>query len=306
MPFARFIRHLRHRRTTLSALLVRTSAVAFLYPLLGLCALRPPAPAAPQPTATVPATAVPRPTASPTATGTPSPTPMPTKRPTESPAPTSPPTETPSPTPTASETPSPTGSPRIEVPVARVIDGDTIKVVIDGSEYSVRYIGIDAPQLQDRNRAGEWLALESLNANRAMVEGRTVGLESDATDQDEYGRLRRHVWVGEQLVTAELVRLGLARVVSEPPDIRYDALLRTAEEEARLAGRGLWGAAPTATQPAGPAVERTGCDPAYPDVCIPPPPPDLDCSDIPYRRFQVLPPDPHYFDSDGDGMGCES
>ena len=48
------------------------------------------------------------------------------------------------------------------------------------------------------------------------------------------------------------------------------------------------------------------CDPSYPTVCIPPPPPDLDCPDIPYRRFQVLPPDPHDFDREGDGLGCES
>jgi hypothetical protein len=48
------------------------------------------------------------------------------------------------------------------------------------------------------------------------------------------------------------------------------------------------------------------CDPAYPTVCIPPPPPDLDCSEISYRNFKVLPPDPDHFDSDGDGIGCES
>jgi len=48
------------------------------------------------------------------------------------------------------------------------------------------------------------------------------------------------------------------------------------------------------------------CDPSYPTVCIPPPPPDLDCKDIPYRNFQVLPPDPHNFDGDHDGVGCES
>jgi len=48
------------------------------------------------------------------------------------------------------------------------------------------------------------------------------------------------------------------------------------------------------------------CVPSYPTVCIPPPPPDLDCGDIPYRRFTVLPPDPHNFDRDGDGVGCES
>ena len=46
------------------------------------------------------------------------------------------------------------------------------------------------------------------------------------------------------------------------------------------------------------------CDPAYPTVCIPPPPPDLDCSDVPYRNFTVLPPDPHHFDGNGDGIGC--
>jgi hypothetical protein len=45
------------------------------------------------------------------------------------------------------------------------------------------------------------------------------------------------------------------------------------------------------------------CDASYPTVCIPPPPPDLDCGDIPYRNFTVLPPDPHRFD--GDGIGCE-
>ncbi len=48
------------------------------------------------------------------------------------------------------------------------------------------------------------------------------------------------------------------------------------------------------------------CDPSYPDVCIPPKPPDLDCKDIPFRHFRVLPPDPHNFDGNHDGWGCES
>jgi len=39
----------------------------------------------------------------------------------------------------------------------------------------------------------------------------------------------------------------------------------------------------------------TNCSPAYPSVCIPPPSPDLDCSDISYRNFTVLPPDPHHY-----------
>jgi PKD repeat protein len=49
------------------------------------------------------------------------------------------------------------------------------------------------------------------------------------------------------------------------------------------------------------------CDSSYPDLCIPPPPPDLDCGDdgVP-ENFHVLPPDPHGFDSDNDGVACDS
>lgn len=47
------------------------------------------------------------------------------------------------------------------------------------------------------------------------------------------------------------------------------------------------------------------CDPSYPDFCLPSPPPDLNCADIPYRQFRVRSPDPHNFDGDNDGIGCE-
>ncbi|KKK47487.1 hypothetical protein LCGC14_3154690 [marine sediment metagenome] len=51
---------------------------------------------------------------------------------------------------------------------------------------------------------------------------------------------------------------------------------------------------------------ENNCDSSYPDVCIPPWPPDLDCGDIRYANFKVLPDDPHGFDGDKDGIGCES
>ena len=75
------------------------------------------------------------------------------------------------------------------------------------------------------------------------------------------------------------------------------------------AERGLWGQCAgeegsglqTIRDMSGPG----SCDPSYPSVCIPPPPPDLDCGEVVYRRFTVLAPDPHGFDGDGDGVGCE-
>ncbi len=52
--------------------------------------------------------------------------------------------------------------------------------------------------------------------------------------------------------------------------------------------------------------QSSNCDPSYPDFCIPSPPPDLNCADIPQKRFTVTGSDPHGFDRDGDGIACES
>ncbi|MFP4337180.1 MAG: hypothetical protein ACLFQP_04555, partial [Halothece sp.] len=63
-----------------------------------------------------------------------------------------------------------------------------------------------------------------------------------------------------------------------------------------------------ASAPVAPTNESSrNCDPSYPDVCIPPYPPDLDCGEISHRRFQVVGhlPQPEN-DGDGDGIGCES
>lgn len=62
---------------------------------------------------------------------------------------------------------------------------------------------------------------------------------------------------------------------------------------------------PTTTQ-SSVSPASSNCDPSYPDFCIAPPPPDLNCPDIPQKRFTVSGSDPHGFDRDGDGIGCES
>ncbi len=59
---------------------------------------------------------------------------------------------------------------------------------------------------------------------------------------------------------------------------------------------------------------RVACDPSYPDTCIPPSPPELDCNEIEHTDFTVVKKhedgsqrnDPHNFDPDGDGTGCET
>jgi len=126
------------------------------------------------PTATRPATAAPRPTQTPTH--------RPTDPPTDSPQPTD--TATPQPTDTA-EPLVPAGC--IEAQVVEVVDGDTINVRIDGQEYSVRYIGIDAPETHDPEEGVEWMGPEATQANKNLVSGRRVYLEEDVSETDYYG-----------------------------------------------------------------------------------------------------------------------
>lgn len=199
--------------------------------------------------------------------------------------------------------------------VTRIVDGDTIDVDIEGTTYRVRYIGMDTPE------RGDFFYHEATEANRQLVEGQTVTMVEDVSETDRYGRLLRYVYLPDgTFVNAELVRQGYAQILTYPPDVKYQELFAQLQREAREAGLGLWGgtvdaspvepvqstetavfATPLATLP-----PSTTCDPSYPTVCIPPEPPDLNCGDVPYQDFQVLEPDPHGFDRDNDGVGCES
>jgi micrococcal nuclease len=132
--------------------------------------------------------------------------------------------------------------------VRRVVDGDTLIVVVGGREERLRYIGVDTPETVNPNTPVECYGHEASAANRRLVEGRTVYLEKDVSERDRFGRLLRYVYVddpasGERLfVNLELVRQGYAQVVTYPPDVRHAHTFRAAQQEARDAGRGLWGA----------------------------------------------------------------
>ncbi|HUG48741.1 MAG TPA: thermonuclease family protein [Candidatus Limnocylindria bacterium] len=125
-----------------------------------------------------------------------------------------------------------------------VVDGDTIRVALVGRNQRLRYIGIDSPELGRAGLPAEWQADAATQANRSLVDGRSVVLERDVSETDRFGRLLRHVWLqgdeGWLLVNLEMVRLGFAQAVTFPPDVKYGELLREAERDARAAGRGLW------------------------------------------------------------------
>jgi len=160
------------------------------------------------------------------------------------------PSRSPTVTPSAQKTTlPPTSMPSGEIAkVVEVIDGDTIKVEIDGRIYTVRYIGIDTPELHHPQKPVEYFAREAYEKNKELVEGKTVILEKDVSETDRYGRLLRYVYVDGLFVNAYLVEQGYARAVTFPPDVKYADLFRRLEKEAREAGRGLWALSPAPGQ----------------------------------------------------------
>jgi hypothetical protein len=59
------------------------------------------------------------------------------------------------------------------------------------------------------------------------------------------------------------------------------------------------------------SASKTGnqrCDPCYTGtgVCVPPAPPDHNCSDLPWKNFHACPADPQGLDGNHDGIACES
>jgi micrococcal nuclease len=203
--------------------------------------------------------------------------------------------------------------------VTRVTDGDTIVV---GGSIRVRLIGMDTPETHDPRTSVQCFGPEaSRRTSELLPAGTPVRLVYDVDRTDRYGRTLAYVYRLSDgvFVNIALVRDGFAQVATYPPNVAHVDEIRAAEAEAREAGRGLWGdcpvaggstaatapPTPTTVTPAPPAGGGA-CDPSYPDVCIPPAPPDLDCGQIAYENFRVVGADPHRFDGNHDGMGCES
>ncbi len=133
---------------------------------------------------------------------------------------------------------------RQSVKVVRVVDGDTIE--IEGGQ-KIRYIGINTPETVHPTKPVECFGHEASDANRKLVEGKTVKLEKDVSETDKYGRLLRYVYLksdqagqADVFVNDYLVRQGYAQVDTFPPDVKYQQQFLDAQKEALENNRGLW------------------------------------------------------------------
>jgi micrococcal nuclease len=194
--------------------------------------------------------------------------------------------------------------------VSHIVDGDTLHATFGDLTEKIRLFAVNTPELNPIECGG--IEATALLAELAPI-GAVVWFERGEVELDRYSRNLYWAWIevapGQwRLLQDAIVASGAGEVRIYPPDDRYADWLMIRETQARTSLQGMW---ETCREPeaGGEAmgIASTACDPAYPDVCIRPlnPGGDLDCADIPDRRFQVLPPDPHNFDGDGNGIGCE-
>ncbi|MDX1596516.1 MAG: hypothetical protein R3327_06195 [Nitrosopumilaceae archaeon] len=172
--------------------------------------------------------------------------------------------------------------------VTTVIDGDTIKV--DGK--SIRFALASAPELYEFGGS----EAKELIQNICPVGSTALVDEDDGQTHGSYGRIIGVIYCNILNLNAKLLDEKRGYLASEFCSSSEFAFTSWAQKHGCLS---------ITTQNTSEPVRENECDMSYPDVCIPSPPPDLDCTDISYRNFKVLSPDPHRFDGDKDGIGCE-
>lgn len=129
--------------------------------------------------------------------------------------------------------------------VTEVTDGDTIKVqrtglFASGEQIRVRYIGIDAPELQTK----ECYSQEAKELNRQLVENQKVRLKTDVNKMDNYGRTLAYVFlVGKEISVNELLLIqGAGKFKLDTANLTYQNELIADAIEAHVQRNGLWSA----------------------------------------------------------------
>lgn len=127
--------------------------------------------------------------------------------------------------------------------VTDVVDGDTIKISIDGKIETLRLIGIDTPEIVDPRKPVQCFGKEASNMAKQLLSGQKVRIESDVTQdtRDKYGRLLVYIVREDGLFfNKHMIAEGYAYEYTYSTAYKYQSEFNSAEESARTSGKGLW------------------------------------------------------------------
>lgn len=127
--------------------------------------------------------------------------------------------------------------------VTKVVDGDTLRVIVDGTEERVRLIGINTPELVDPRKEVECFGVEASKQMKNLAEGEIVRLEYDESQslRDTYGRLLAYVYLEDgQMLNRKMIADGYAYEYTYMTPYKYQSEFKDLQNLARASERGLW------------------------------------------------------------------
>ncbi|MEK7605803.1 MAG: thermonuclease family protein [Patescibacteria group bacterium] len=129
------------------------------------------------------------------------------------------------------------------IKVTKVVDGDTLHVILNGKNQTIRVIGIDTPETVDPRKPVQCMGKAASDRAKELLLGKYVFLESDPTqsDKDKYGRLLRYVFInGSDDYGLGALEEGMAHEYTYAMPYKYQAEYKKAEKAAIAARIGLW------------------------------------------------------------------
>ena len=127
--------------------------------------------------------------------------------------------------------------------VTNVVDGDTVDITAGAETFRLRYLNIDAPELNSSSsESAECLAQEAKEVNEELVLGREVTIEYDQECEDRYDRLLGFVFRGQRMVNFILVERGYGKVLLIEPNLSLASEFESLEALAKEQSAGIWGA----------------------------------------------------------------
>ncbi|MFD2628499.1 thermonuclease family protein [Oceanobacillus kapialis] len=211
------------------------------------------------------------------------------------------------------------------VEVTRVVDGDTVNVLYNGKEETVRLLLVDTPETKHPSKPVQPFGPDASSFAKEILAGNQVQLEFDGPKRDKYDRLLAYLWIDGVTFNQMLLEQGLARLayVYDPPYTHFEAYMK-AQNRAKNSETGIWSKEgyvtdegfyyqddeEKAVHKAEPKAEEASNDLSYD-----PEGPDRDCGDFDsqqqaqtfYEAAGGPDSDPHRLDgNDRDGVVCES
>ncbi len=133
--------------------------------------------------------------------------------------------------------------PKDTYPVVKVVDGDTVAVLMNGKPVTLRLIGLDTPETVDPRKPVQCFGKAASDKAKELLTGKTVRLEFDASQGtlDKYGRTLAYVYLPDGTLFNEyMIFTGYAHEYTYNLPYKYQDRFKAAEKKAREEKKGLW------------------------------------------------------------------